>query len=73
MIFLNFLLASGSTLSSVKALPWWVQLLIGVTLLLGGVILGKINERKDVDSEAVELVAFVMKLAAVFLVVYALL
>ncbi|MFI5864543.1 hypothetical protein [Streptomyces sp. NPDC051546] len=72
MIFLNSFLASGSSLNSVDALPWWLQLLIGVAMLFGGFTLGKINERKDVDSEAIDVVAFAMKFAAVIIVLYAL-
>ncbi|MFJ5951380.1 hypothetical protein [Streptomyces noursei] len=59
-------------MKSVEALPWWLQLLIGVSLLFGGFAIGKINERKDVDSEAIEVVAFAMKFAAVIVVLYAL-
>ncbi|MGZ2355706.1 hypothetical protein LRE75_03200 [Streptomyces sp. 372A] len=69
---MNTFLASGSTSLAIAALPWWGQLLIGLALLAGGLTLGKLNERKDVDSDALSIVAFAMKFAAVVVVLTAL-
>ncbi|WP_327391546.1 hypothetical protein OG728_39430 (plasmid) [Streptomyces microflavus] len=72
MIFVNTFLASASSPHAIATLPWWAQLLIGMALLFGGIALGKLNKRKDVDSDALDIVAFALKCAAVVAVLYAL-
>ncbi|MFG2210991.1 hypothetical protein [Streptomyces sp. NPDC048638] len=63
-------LASDADISSVSTLPWWVQLIIGVGLMLAAGGMHALD--KHLDSDFLEFGAFVVGLAGLFVTASAL-
>ncbi|KOU43245.1 hypothetical protein [Streptomyces sp. WM6378] len=67
---MNTYLASDADISSISTLPWWLQLTIGVAMLLGAGGMHELDKR--MDSDFLEFGAFVVGLAGIFVVTSAL-